>query len=98
MTTTQWFRLLAYHNSIDPVRAVKFTDKTVTLLEPGWGDVEVVRRHPRGQEYFPTFDEAHDALMGRLKQAYSYNLREGVTLANELKRCAKLTAPVQESK
>lgn len=58
----RWYRVDKYGVNILPVRAVSFTDKTVTVLESWMGKARPIR-HLRKNDFFPTFDGAKEYLI-----------------------------------
>lgn len=65
---TIWYQVRSWAIEIEPVRVIKFTDKTVTVIET-WNGHSTAARHLRGYEYFPTFELAKQSLIDRCERA-----------------------------
>jgi hypothetical protein len=65
-----WYQLVRYKVSIGPVPVVAFTDKTVTVLGENFRGPREERNniHSEYYDYYPTWEEAHQALSERWQQ------------------------------
>jgi hypothetical protein len=61
-----WYQLTRYRMEIVPVQAVSFTEKTVTI----WNGHREERNnlHSDYYDFYPTWEQAHEALSARWKQ------------------------------
>jgi hypothetical protein len=64
------YEVATYSLEIRPIKVVKETEHTVTILRKNWGNQEIEERRNKNTSYYkiyPTFQMARDALLARLE-------------------------------
>lgn len=77
-----WYRVARFHDDIKPVEVHKESEKTLEINSGGY----VGRRAKlsNDEQFFPTYDEARDHLLPKLKRALNASRKRTVELEQDI--------------